>query len=199
MSYSVTPVTADRWNRLEEFFGPSGAYAHCWCTWFRQRQKDFDAGARDGGAANHALLQRLSTDGQVPGLMAEDDTGRPVGWVSVGRRELFPRILRSTTLRPEPSDNSENVWAVVCFWVPRRHRGRGVATALLGGAMRHAARNGAAVIEGYPVDTALRSPGASGLFTGTLGLFTAAGFTVARARSAERPVVQYVVGSVRSG
>ncbi len=199
MSYSITPVTADGWDRLEEFFGPSGAYAHCWCTWFRQRQKDFDVGARDGGAGNHAFLRRLTTGGQVPGLMAEDESGDAVGWVSVGRREHFPRILRSTTLRPEPSDNLENVWAVVCFWVPRRDRGRGVAGALLGGAVRHAASNGAAVIEGYPVDTALRSPGASGLFPGTLGLFTAAGFTAARIRSPERPVVQYIVGSVRAG
>ena len=199
MSYSVTPVTAERWAQLEEFFGPSGAYAHCWCTWFRQRQKDFDAGARDGGAGNHALLRRLTTDGQVPGLIADDESGEPVGWVSVGPREHFPRILRSTTLRPEPSRDTENVWAVVCFWVPRRHRGRGVARVLLDGAVRYAAANGAVTVEGYPVDTALRSPGASGLFTGTLGLFSAAGFTIARTRSPERPVVQRIVGPVQAG
>jgi len=194
MSYSITPVTADRWARLEEFFGRSGAYAHCWCTWFRQRQKDFDAGARDGGAGNHALLRRLTTDGQVPGLIAEDGSGEPVGRVSVGPREHFPRILRSTALRPEPSQDAENLWAVVCFWVPRRYRGEGVAGALLAGAVRYAAQNGAAVVEGYPVDTTLRSPGASGLFTGTLGLFTAAGFTVARTHSPVRPVVQRAIG-----
>ena len=194
MSSSITPVTADRWARLEEFFGRSGAYAHCWCTWFRQRQKDFDAGARDGGAGNHALLRRLTTDGQVPGLIAEDGSGEPVGWVSVGPREHFPRILRSTALRPEPSHDAENLWAVVCFWVPRRYRGEGVAGALLAGAVRYAAQNGAAVVEGYPVDTTLRSPGASGLFTGTLGLFTAAGFTIARTRSPVRPVVQRAIG-----
>ena len=140
MSYSITPVTADRWARLEEFFGRSGAYAHCWCTWFRQRQKDFDAGARDGGAGNHALLRRLTTDGQVPGLIAEDGSGEPVGRVSVGPREHFPRILRSTALRPEPSQDAENLWAVVCFWVPRRYRGEGVAGALLAGAVRYAAQ-----------------------------------------------------------
>ncbi|HYN71417.1 MAG TPA: GNAT family N-acetyltransferase [Nakamurella sp.] len=199
MSYSVTPVPAERWAQLEEFFGPSGAYAHCWCTWFRQRQKDFDAGARDGGAGNHALLRRLTTGGQVPGLIAHDESGEPVGWVSVGPREHFPRILRSTTLRPEPSQDTENVWAVVCFWVPRRHRGRGVARALLDAAVQHAAANGAATLEGYPVDTELRNPGASGLFTGTLGLFGAAGFAIARARSPERPVVQRIVGPVQAG
>ena len=183
---------------MEEFFGPSGAYAHCWCTWFRQRQKDFDAGARNGGTGNHALLGRLTTDGQVPGLIAHDESGEPVGWVSVGPREHFPRILRSTTLRPEPSQDTENVWAVVCFWVPRRHRGHGVARVLLDGAVRYAAANGAVTVEGYPVDTTLRSPGASGLFTGTVGLFNAAGFAIARARSPERPVVRRVVGPVQA-
>ena len=199
MSLSVTPVTAERWAQLEEFFGPSGAYAHCWCTWFRQRQKDFDAGARDGGSGNHALLRRLTSGGEVPGLIAHSESGEPVGWVSVGQREHFPRILRSTTLRPEPSWDSQSVWAVVCFWVPRRHRGRGVARALLDGAALYAAANGAVTVEGYPVDTGLRSPGASGLFTGTLGLFTAAGFTIARTRSPERPVVQRIVGPVQVG
>ena len=199
MTYSITPVTADRWARLEDFFGPAGAYAHCWCSWFRQRQKDFDAGARDGGAGNRALLSRLTADGQVPGLLAEDGSNGPVGWVSVGPREDFPRILRSTTLRPEPRPDAENVWAVVCFWVPRRYRGRGVARTLLDGAVRYAAQSGAAVVEGYPVDTALRSPGPSGLFTGTLGLFTAAGFSIARARSPERPVVQRSVGPAQPG
>ena len=199
MSYSVTPVTAARWARLEDFFGPSGAYAHCWCTWFRQRQKDFDAGARDGGAGNRTLLRRLTTDGQVPGLIAEGTSGEPVGWVSVGPREDFPRILRSTTLRPEPSPDIENVWAVVCFWVPRPYRGEGVSGALLAGAVRYAAESGAAVVEGYPVDTTLRRPPASGLFTGTLGLFSAAGFTIARAPSPERPVVQRIVGPLQAG
>jgi len=199
MSYSITPVTAARWARLEDFFGRSGAYAHCWCTWFRQRQKDFDAGARDGGAGNRTLLRRLTTDGLVPGLIAEGTSGEPVGWVSVGPREDFPRILRSTTLRPEPSPDIENVWAVVCFWVPRPYRGEGVSGALLAGAVRYAAESGAAVVEGYPVDTTLRRPPASGLFTGTLGLFSAAGFTIARARSPERPVVQRIVGPLQAG
>jgi len=44
------------------------------------------------------------------------------------------------------------------------------------------------------VDTTLRSPGASGLFAGTLGLFTAAGFTVAHTRSPVMPVVQRAIG-----
>lgn len=32
MTYSIGPVTADRWAELERFFGPSGACAHCWFT-----------------------------------------------------------------------------------------------------------------------------------------------------------------------
>ena len=68
----------------------------------------------------------------------------------------------------------------------------------LDAAVKYAAANAAATLEGYPVDTELRSPGASGLFTGTLGLFSAAGFTIARARSPVRPVVQRIVGPVQA-
>ncbi len=184
MAYDVRPVTADRWDELAAFFGPSGAYSGCWCTWWRQPAKDFDAGCRDGAAGNRALLERLTRDGATPGLLAHAG-GEPVGWVTVAPRPEFGRILRSPTLQPPSLDSPDDdpadpaVWSVPCFWVPRARRGQGVASALLAAAVVHARAHGARTLEGYPVEVAGRAA-ADSIYTGTVSLFTRAGFTVVR-------------------
>jgi GNAT superfamily N-acetyltransferase len=178
-SIDVRPVGLEQWPHLADFFGPSGAYSGCWCTYWRRTTADFDAGCRDGARGNRAVLQRLTAQGRVPGLLGYDGE-QPVGWVSVSPRPEFGRVLRSPTLKPRDGDRGdagdEDVWAVVCFWVPRGRRGAGVASALLAGAVDHARAAGARVLEGYPVDPAARAPAAE-LYTGTLSMFRRAGFT----------------------
>jgi hypothetical protein len=95
----VRPVTPERWPDLERFFGPSGAYANCWCTFFRVRSKDFEAGCRDQGSANRETLRRLTLEGAVPGLLAYREGG-PVSWVSVAPREQFVRVGFVALRRP---------------------------------------------------------------------------------------------------
>jgi len=189
----IVPVTADRWLQLADFFGPSGAYGHCWCTYFRQSGKEYEAGARDKGAGNRRLLLRLTADGQVPGLLALRG-GQPVGWVSVALREEYARVLRSPLVDRERLAD-DRVWSVVCFWVPREHRGSGVASALLAGAVDYAAANDASVVEGYPIDTAGGRRAATSVYQGTLELFLRAGFTESYRRKHDRPVVTLAVDS----
>lgn len=69
--------------------------------------------------------------GREPGLVAYDG-GEPVGWVSVGPRDDFPRQQRSPVVRPP--DDAPGVWTVNCFWIRRDRRGQDIARALL----RHA-------------------------------------------------------------
>jgi len=188
----VLPVTAERWPELERFFGPSGAYSNCWCAFFRVRSKEFEAGCRDKGAANHELLRRLSLEGAVPGLLGYRGD-EPVGWVSVAPREQFVRVTGSRLLRPpEPDAGSEHgVWSVVCFWVPRGHRGKGVGAALLKGAVEYAFGNGAQAVEGYPVDIAAKWVGDAGIYHGTVGQFERAGFAALRRPNDRRAVMRY--------
>ena len=35
------PVTTERWQDLETLFGASGAYAGCWCMWWRTTRSEF--------------------------------------------------------------------------------------------------------------------------------------------------------------
>ena len=168
---TVAPVTPDRWPDLAELFGPNGAYANCWCMWWRVSSAAFDAGVRGG---NEAAMKGLVADAAEPGLLAYDASGRAVGWVSVADRAEFGRVLRSPVIKPV---DDRPAWAVVCFYIPRANRGQGIGHALLEGAMDHARDRGAALIEGYPVDPAGRAYKAADAYTGTVGMFEKAGFT----------------------
>jgi GNAT superfamily N-acetyltransferase len=187
----VHPVTADRWKELAVLFGPSGAFGHCWCTWWRQTGAEFSSGAKEKGTGNRALMHEIVAAGSEPGLLAYRD-GQPVGWTSVAPRPQYGRIMRSRRIGPAPEEAAdERVWSVVCFWIPRRERGKGVANALLKAAVDHARTRGATALEAYPIDTAGGRHPSANLFTGTLSMFKRAGFReVDRPRGAQLVVRQ---------
>jgi GNAT superfamily N-acetyltransferase len=177
---------ASRWDDVVGLFGPNGAYANCWCMWWRMRSTDFD---RAAPRSKRDAMRRLVTGGRTPGLLAYRD-GRPVGWVSVAPREEFGRLERSPTLKRV---DDRPVWSIVCFYVDRRHRGAGVARALLRGAEEHAARSGATALEAYPVDPARRAYASAEAYTGVVPLFEEAGFREV-ARRGSRPIMRKAVG-----
>jgi len=202
--YDIQPVTADKWDELAAFFGPNGAYSNCWCAWWRVTSKEFGAGCASDGAGNREVLHKLTVEGRVPGLLAypasagagagdqSQIAATPLGWVSVGPRPDFGRIGRSRNLKPAEDDGFDDasVWSVVCFWVPRGNRGKGVARALLDGAASYAFEHGASAVEGYPVDTRGERTQAAAIFTGTASMFEAAGFKQVLRRSDKRPVMR---------
>lgn len=186
----IHAVTPDRWDDLVELFRENGAYANCWCMWWRVSGAEFSEGIRKRGAENRRAMRGLVRDRRVPGLLAYRD-GRPVGWVSVAPREEFGRLRRSPTLKPV---DDKPVWSIVCFYMDRGERGTGVGTALLEGAVQHAAREGARIVEGYPVDPALRKFPNAEAFTGVVSMFERAGFREV-ARRGNRPIMRKAVRS----
>lgn len=167
---AVRPLTPDRWDDLEALFGPSGAYSGCWCLFWRVSSADF---AANGNAGNRRALRRLVSTGRVPGLLAYDgDT--PVGWVSVAPRTEFVRLERSPKLKRV---DDLPVWSIVCFFVARGHRRRGVMSALIDGAVAYVRAQGGRVVEAYPVERADFS-GCTG-FMGLVSAFRRAGFEAA--------------------
>ena len=90
--------------------------------------------------------------------------------------------------------DSEPVWSIVCFFIHRAARRQGVASTLLRAAIEHAGRQGARVVEAYPVATSGRASSGS-IYTGTLAMFEAAGFREVARRSANRPIVRRDTGA----
>jgi GNAT superfamily N-acetyltransferase len=138
--------------------------------WFRRRNADWWAAGNKG---NRAAFQELVDAERVPGLLAYAD-GHAVGWVSLAPRDEYERISGDREAA-ELGGQKRAVWAVVCFYIDRNRRGQGIATALLDAAIDYARRQGATVLEAYPIEPEGRTDNASA-FTGLRSMFERAGF-----------------------
>jgi GNAT superfamily N-acetyltransferase len=81
------------------------------------------------------------------------------------------------------------VWSVLCTFVAKAYRGRGVQHELLAAAVEHARDHGVGVLEAYPIDKPERSHPDS-MFVGSRSLFERAGFTEVVRRSPTRVVMR---------
>lgn len=147
---TIAPLTSDRLGNLATLFEQGGDPKWCWCAYFRVRSFDFSKGSK---AKHRSVLEAAAADGtaegRAPGLVAYDGT-EAVGWISIGPREDYERLVHSRVLAPV--DDSP-VWSIVCFVVGRRSRGRGIARALLAAAIAYAREHGATMLEAYPVES----------------------------------------------
>ena len=179
----ITPVTADRWSDLEQLFGTRGACGGCWCMHFRLPRPAYERGK---GESNRRALRRLVETGPPPGLLAYHGND-VVGWCALAPREHYPRLARSRAMRPV---DDRPVWSVVCLFIARGHRRRGVSAALLEAAADYAAAAGAEVIEGYPVEPRSGSIPDVFAWTGTASAFLKAGYREVTRWLPGRPVMR---------
>lgn len=156
------PVTPARFADLERFFTQRGAPSYCWCASHRFRNAH-EMTRDDKRGAMRSLAKRSPI-----GVLAYED-GEPVGWCSVAPRASYEKLERSRVM---PRVGDAETWTILCFFVPRAHRGEGVAQALLAGAVEYARSEGAAEVEAYPYDAA----GITATHMGRAALYSAAGF-----------------------
>jgi GNAT superfamily N-acetyltransferase len=161
----VRPVTVENWKDFVSLFETKGSPHYCWCTPYRTR----DARHLDD-AEKKSLMKGLVGDGIPIGVVAFEGD-EPIGWCSIAPRETYARLERSRTM-PRVTPAATSTWSVLCFFVPRSRRKRGVTLALLEGAVAYARDHGAQIVEGYPFDTA----GISSTHRGHSHAFKAAGF-----------------------
>jgi len=182
----IEPLTAERWADFEQLFGPRGACGGCWCMTPKLDSATYE---RSKGAGNKARQKRYVRAGHVPGLLAYAGD-EAVGWCAVEPREVYGRLQRSRVLAPV---DAEPVWSIVCFYVRKDWRGRGLQQALTRGAEAWAAQHGARLLEGYPqAPKRGRMPDVFA-WTGLLAGFVARGFREVARRSATRPIMRKVL------
>jgi len=175
------PLTPERWEDLEELFGKSGAYAGCWCMWWRVTRSRFD---REHGSGNRRAFRKIVQSGEVPGILAYA-SGKPVGWCSVAPRETFSSLNRSPVLKKL---DDEPVWSIVCLFVTRAYRGKGITVELIRAAVRYVRERGGRLIEAYPTDPRGKRLQPVSSFMGTPSVFAKAGFREC-ARPSEAKVI----------
>jgi GNAT superfamily N-acetyltransferase len=141
------------------------------------------------GDGTKRALHRLACSDEPPGILAFLD-GEPVGWCAVAPRERYPRLQKSKVLAPV--DAAAGVWSIVCFFVARGQRRTGLTGRLITAAVSFARRQGARIVEAYPLDAGQTQPAAF-LYPGLASTFRRAGFTEVARRSASRPVMRKVV------
>ena len=143
---TVRPLRSDDWSNIQELFGEKGACGGCWCMAWRV-PRGGKLWEESKGDPNKLAFKKLVTSGGATGCLAFAN-GEPVGWCSVGPRTAFSRLERIKALATEWD---ERTWSITCFYIPARWRHRGVATALLAGAVEVARDRGARHLEAYPV------------------------------------------------
>lgn len=187
MTIAIEPLTPARWADFEAVFTARGCSIArgCWCMAYRESGRtQADPGCSIADSRKRRM-RALVDAGPPPGLLAYVD-GQPAGWVTLGPRGDFARLLRSPVMKPV---DAQPVWSVVCFVVPKAWRGRGIAHALLHGAAAYARERGAIWLEAYPVDKPQRGAD-DWLWHGPLSMYVKAGFEEVARRKPTRPVVR---------
>ena len=180
------PLTPERWLDLEQLFGKHGANGGCWCMWWKMTSAEF---TQNKGEENKAAFKKLVEEGEIPGILAYHD-GMAVGWCAIGPRAAYPRLNRSKILAPV---DEQPVWSIVCFFVARPYRKKGITIKLIQAAVEYAADNGASIIEAYPVDPKTRKSPDPFVYTGLFSAFSKARFTEVLRRSETRPIMRHFI------
>jgi len=160
----------------------NGVWGGCWCMGFHPE----GLGDRTSAARNRELKERRVREGHAhAALVYEGDLC--VGWCQFGPADELPRVkservyLEGMTSPPD--------WRITCFFISRRHRGRGVAAAALDGALAEIARQGGGVVESYPADMPDEKLAKGFGHNATVAMFERRGFARVRPVSKTRWVV----------
>ncbi len=160
----LTPATWPAFARLVERH--DGIWGGCWCVEFHAEGQARNAGRR-------ALKERKVGEGSTHAALVFDGP-TCVGWCQFGSPAELPRIKHLRVYREGLESLPD--WRITCFFVDKAHRGRGVASAALAGALRLIAEAGGGLVESYPEDVEDRAVSASFLYNSRLAMFERQGF-----------------------
>ena len=188
MSVSIEPLTPDLWPAFEDLFGKQGACYGCWCTYFRMPPATRRASSN---MRNKDVIKARIEAGPPPGLLAFED-GVALGWMQIGPRVDVPEWNnKGRASAPLADGGAEDpaVWAISCFFIRNKARGRGLTHQLVAGGVDYARRNGARLVEACPIRES-KDARSLGLFVGSARVFEKAGFSTVVERKAGRPLMR---------
>ena len=186
MPHKITfrPLTTLTWPSFEKLFGPKGACGGCWCMTWRLQKSEYERLKGDG---NKKAIQKLVRRDEPIGIIAFVGE-EPAGWCAVAPREKYVRLETSRVLKPI---DYQPVWSVSCFFIAKPHRRKGLSVKLLKATLAYAKKEGAKIVEAYPVEPKDNKMPDVFAWTGILSSFIAAGFREEKRHSESRPIVRY--------
>ena len=164
----TAPAVEERWPDVLEVFKGSGD-RDCWCQYWRQSASNYRK--RPPGSGKVDLGDQIRA-GPPPGILAYS-AAEPAGWLGLWPRERLERLVRSRTI-PRPDERP--VWSIVCFKVRVGYRRKGVAEALIDGAIDFARQAGVPTLEAYPIDPGGERVDVTFGYVGFTSMFERAGF-----------------------
>ncbi len=143
-------MTSRTWDAFADLCvrNNGGGTGGCWCCWFHNSTM---ADKREcGGDDWRGYKGRLVREGRAHAALVFDGE-TAVGWCEYGTPEELPGIFHRKEVEsagvPLPD------YRLTCFFVDRRCRRKGVATAALDGALALIAADGGGLVETYPRET----------------------------------------------
>jgi len=182
---TIHPLTPDRWDDFVSLFGDNGAYGGCWCMWWRITRSQFEKNKNEG---NKTAMKNLVDSGEVPGILAYIGM-KPVGWCSVAPRENYGSLNRSHFLK---RIDDKPVWSMVCLFIDKKERGKGLSKALILGAIDYVRASGGTIVESYPY----QAPDSSSPlvnFMGTPHIFKQVGFVECARPSPSKLIMRFYI------
>ena len=184
--FNFYPLTNANWEDFERLFGEKGACAGCWCMYWRLRRKEYDSLR---GAGTKRKMKGLVKTGTIPGIIAYE-RDKAVGWCSIAERDDFPVLENSRVLK---RIDEKPVWSVVCFFIDKNYRKKGLSIDLLNAAKSFVKSQKGKIIEGYPVEPKSGKTADAFAWTGLSSAFRKAGFKEVARRSETRPIMRYKI------
>jgi ribosomal protein S18 acetylase RimI-like enzyme len=179
----IMPLRPEQAGDFLRFFdherGPAFAnnpqWAKCYCHYY-QVPKSIRWASLSAPQNRTAMQARIEV-GEMEGFLAYDG-GEVVGWVNAQPRHKLPHCFARLGISPTPLACAPfEAAAVVCFVIAPTQRRRGIARALLRGAIESLAARGFELVDAFPFKSG-DSELAADHYHGPLPIFLDAGFSV---------------------
>ncbi len=154
--------------------------------WWRISRSEFE---KQKGEGNRRAMKKIVKSGEIPGIIAYKDA-KPIGWCSVAPREKFHSLNRSPVLK---IIDETQVWSIVCFFIAKKYRNKGMMLILINAAIDYVRRKGGKVIEAYPTDPRGKHLAPVSSFMGLPSVYRQAGFNECAQPSKSKVIMRFQI------
>ncbi len=138
--FHYKPVDESNWTDLEKLFESKGGPHNCWCMVWRNMNEGADRASK---ADKKESLKNYVANHNPVGLLCYNNS-EAIAWCSIAPRESYRELSGDSSLT--------DVWSLVCFFIKKEYRQKGITEELIKQAIKYAKDNGANYVEAYPVD-----------------------------------------------